>query len=311
MGWIGWTLACLLLLGLLVTVALRHALQTNAVAVLDTADRLLSGGDGAVRQVAAVRYGKDPAQKLEMFVPQGGSGALPMVMFVHGGSWASGDPHDYRFVARALCAQGFAVVLAGYRLYPAARYPGMLEDGAAALRWVHDHARALGGDPQRLALMGHSAGAYNVAMLTLDRQWLRAVGLDDTAIRGTVALAGPFDFLPLDSPATIDAFGQAPDLAATQPVNHVRADAPPLLLVTGDADTRVRPRNSRRLAELLTQAGAPNRPVLLEGVTHEKIIMMFARPFSRDTRALDAVLPFLRTVTAPAARPVAQAAVPR
>lgn len=309
MGWVGWTLACLLALGVLGVVGIRHALNTNAVAVLDGVDKLLSGGDGAIRQVAAARYGNDPAQKLEMFVPQGAKGPLHMVMFVHGGSWASGDPHDYRFIARTLCAQGYAVVLAGYRLYPQARYPGMLEDAASALRWVHDHARALGGDPDRLALMGHSAGAYNVAMVTLDEQWLRAVGLDDSAIRGTVALAGPFDFLPLDSPATVNSFGRAQDLATTQPINHIRADAPPLLLVTGDADTRVKPRNSCRLAELLTKAGTPNEPVILEDVTHEKIIMMFARPFSRDRRALDAVLPFLRTVTAPGARVQGQTAL--
>jgi acetyl esterase/lipase len=299
MGWIGWTALCLVLLGGLGFLAFRHALENNAVAVLNGADKLLNGGDGAIRQVADLRYGQHPAQKLEMFLPQGAKGTLPVLVFIHGGSWASGDPHDYRFIARTFCAQGFAVVLAGYRLYPQARFPAMLEDGAATLRWVHDHAAKLGGDPARVALMGHSAGAYNVTMLTLDPQWLAGVGLDGSAIRGTVALAGPFDFLPFDSDATINAFGKAADLAQTQPINFVRRDAPPLLLVTGDADTRVRPRNSRRLAQRLTQAGVPNQPVLLEGVTHEKIIMMFARPFSRDARALDAVLPFLQRVTAP------------
>lgn len=299
MGWIGWTALCLILLGGLGALAFRHALETNAVAVLNGADKLLNGGDGAIRQVAAMRYGSDPAQKLEMFVPQGAKGPLPVVMFIHGGSWASGDPHDYRFIARTLCARGYAVVLAGYRLYPKARYPAMLEDGAAALRWVHENAAKFGADPARLALMGHSAGAYNAVMLTLDRQWLDHAGLDERAIRGTVALAGPFDFLPFDTDATIDTFGAAPDPSMTQPINFVRGDAPPLLLVTGDADTRVKPRNSRRLARLLTEAGVPNQPVLLEGVTHEKIIMMFARPFSRDARALDAVLPFLARATAP------------
>ncbi|WP_236727089.1 alpha/beta hydrolase [Novosphingobium subterraneum] len=299
MGWIGWAALCFVLLGLVGYAAYSHAMRNNAVAVLDGADKLLNGGDGAIQLVAAERYGKNPAQKLEMFVPQGAKGALPIVVFVHGGSWASGDPHDYRFIARTLCAQGYALVLAGYRLYPQAKFPGMLEDGAAALRWVQDNAARYGGDPARMALMGHSAGAYNVVMLTLDPQWLKGVGLDTQAIRGTVSLAGPFDFLPLDSPATINSFGGAPDLSRTQPVNFARKDAPPLLLVTGDADTRVKPRNSQALAQRLTEAGAPNQPVLLEGVSHEGIIMMFARPFSRDTRALDAVLPFLAKVTAP------------
>lgn len=299
MGWIGWTVLSIVLLGLVGYVAIQHAMKNNAVAVLDGADKLLNGGDGAIRLVADQRYGKDPAQKLEMFVPQGASGPLPIVVFVHGGSWASGDPHDYRFIARTLCAKGYAVVLAGYRLYPQTQFPGMLQDGAAAVRWVQDNTARLGGDPRRMALMGHSAGAYNVAMLTLDPQWLKAVGLDTQVIRGTAALAGPFDFLPLDSPATINSFGNAPDLAKTQPVNFVRRDAPPLLLVTGDADTRVRPRNSQVLARRLTEAGVPNEPILLDGVSHEGIIMMFARPFSRDTRAIDAVLPFLAKVTTP------------
>lgn len=299
MGWMAWTAVCVVLLGLVGYAAYSHAMRNNAVAVLNGADKLLNGGDGAIRLVAAERFGKEPAQKLEMFVPQGTSGTLPIVVFVHGGSWASGDPRDYRFIARTLCARGYAVVLAGYRLYPQAKFPAMLEDGAAALRWVQGNAARYRGDPARMALMGHSAGAYNVAMLTLDPQWLKRVGLDAQAIRGTVALAGPFDFLPFDSPAAIHSFGDAPDPSMTQPVNFAHKDAPPLLLVTGDADTRVKPRNSEALARRLTEAGAPTEPVLLDGVTHEGIIMMFARPFSRDTRALDAVLPFLAKVTAP------------
>ena len=297
MGWIGWTALTLVLLGIVGFVAFQHALKNNAVAVLNGTDKLLNGGDGAIRQVAATRFGPDPAQKLEMFVPQGAKGTLPIVVFIHGGSWATGDPADYRFIARTLCAQGYAVVLAGYRLYPQVRFPAMVEDGAAALRWVHDNAAKYRGDPARIALMGHSAGAYNVAMLTLDPQWLKGVGLDDRAIRGTVALAGPFDFFPFDTDATINSFGAAPDPALTQPITFARGDAPPMLLVTGDADTRVKPRNSKALAQRLTQAGTPNAPVLLEGVTHEGIIMQFARPFSRDTRALDAVMPFLAKVT--------------
>lgn len=306
MGWIGWTAVCIVLLGLVGYAAIQHALKNNAVAVLDGADRLLNGGDGAIRLMAAERYGKDPAQKLEMFVPQGAKGTLPIVVFIHGGGWSSGDPHDYRFIARTLCAQGYAVVLAGYRLYPQAKYPAMLEDGAAALRWVQDNAAKLGGDPARIALMGHSAGAYNVVMLSLDPQWLKAVGLDTGVIRGTVSLAGPFDFLPFDTPATIHSFGDAPDPSMTQPVNFARKDAPPLLLVTGDADTRVKPRNSKALARRMAEAGAPTEPVMLQGVSHEGIIMMFARPFSRDARALDAVLPFLAKVTAPSVAVQAQ-----
>ena len=296
-----WLLAVLALLGIGGFLAYRQALATEAVALLDNADRVLRGGDGAIRVAAAARFGSDPAQKLEMIVPADNAarkGPLPIVVFIHGGGWRSGDPHDYRFIARALVPQGYAVVLAGYRLYPKAQYPGMLEDGAAALRWVADNAAKHGGDPQRVVLMGHSAGAYNAVMLGLDQRWLAARGLDANALRGVVGLAGPYDFYPFESAATRLSFGKAPNPEETQPVVHARAGGPPLLLVHGTADTRVRPRNSVELARTMPRAGAPTRAVLLDGVTHEGLIMMFARPFSHDPRALDAVLPFLAKVTA-------------
>ena len=306
-GWLGWTAVSLLLLALVGFLAVRHALETNAVAVLDSADSLLRGGDAGIRLTAAERYGADEAQKVEMFVPAGAREPLPVVVFIPGGSWRSGDPHDYRFIARALAPRGYAVVLAGYRLGPKGRYPAMLEDGAAAVRWVADHARSHGGDPARIVLMGHSAGAYNAAMLALDRRWLAHQRLSADALRGVIGLSGPYDFFPFDDSATIDAFGHAPDPEDTQPIAHVRADAPPLLLVHGNTDTRVKPRNSIALARALTAAGAPTQAVLLKDVSHEGMIMAFARPFTRDARPLDAVTGFLARVTAAPASPAVQA----
>jgi acetyl esterase/lipase len=309
MGWLGWTVITALLLVLVALGALRHAVNSNGAAVLNGADRLLRG-DAAIRLVAAERYGPDSEQWLEMFIPASvaPSTPLPVIVFIHGGSWASGSPDDYRFIARTLVPQGYAVVLAGYRLFPRVRYPAMLEDGAGALRWVVDNVARHGGDPGRIVVMGHSAGAYNTLMLTLDPRWLGTRRLSPAMLRGAVSLAGPADFLPLDTQATIDTFGQAPDLRDTQPIAHAHVGAPPLLLVTGDADTRVKPRNSLALAKALTAAGTPTKVVMLAGVTHEGIIKMFARPFSSDARAIDAVLPFLARVTAPSAAVQASAA---
>jgi acetyl esterase/lipase len=317
LSWLGWLLITLLLLGGLGFAAYRQAVSANAVAVLNQADKLFRGGDGPIRRVAAERYGPDPAQKIEMFLPAeartAGKSPLPVLVFIHGGGWNGGDPHDYTFVARALASQGYAVVLAGYRLYPTVRYPAMLEDGAGALRWVAYHAAAHGGDPARVVLMGHSAGAYNAAMLALEPRWLAQQGLSADTLRGVVGLAGPYDFYPFDTEATINSFGQAADAEDTQPIAHARAGAPPMLLVHGTADTRVKPRNSVGLARALTAAGALTQAILLDKVTHEGLIMMFARPFSRDARALDAVLPFLAKVTAavPASGKASAGASPR
>src|SRR3546814_8396146 len=102
------------------------------------------------------------------------------------------------FAGRALARQGFVTVIPDYRLVPKAHWPDFLEDSAAAVAWTHEHIGTLGGDPDRIALMGHSAGAYNAAMLALDPHWLRAAKSDPSIIRGVEGLAGAYDFLPLE-----------------------------------------------------------------------------------------------------------------
>jgi acetyl esterase/lipase len=107
--------------------------------------------------------------------------------------------------------------------------------------------------------MGHSAGAYNALMLALDRRWLAARGLSADALRGAVGVSGPYAFYPSIRPPRSTASGRRRP-ADTQPVAHARGDAPPLLVVTGDADTVVKPRNSIALARAMTTAGARCTP---------------------------------------------------
>jgi len=288
----------------------RHA----GAGLLDRADRLLGGGDKAIRLAASARLGDDPAQRLHLFVPTDPAldpaltrHVLPVVLFIHGGGWTSGDPGEYRFVARTLAAHGYAVALAGYRLGEAGRFPAMLEDGAAALRWIAAHGADAGADADRVVLMGHSAGAYNAMMLGLDRAWWARGGLPAGALRGVIGLAGPYDFLPLDDPLTIAAFGHVDDLALTQPINHVHGAAPPVLLIHGRDDSRVLVRHSMALARALARVGARSDTHVFDGISHEGLIMRFARPFRRDRRPLDRVLAFLDEVTT-ASAPVQAAA---
>ncbi len=302
-------------LGGLGVAGLRYATTRGSVALLDRADRLLAGGERAIRLAVTAQFGDDPAQRLALFVPTAATldpamtgRALPLVVFIHGGGWDSGDPDDYRFIARNLAPAGYAVVLAGYRLGHAGRYPAMLEDAAAALRWIAAHAPAQGGDAARVVLMGHSAGAYNAVMVALDRHWLGQSGLADGALRGAVGLAGPYDFLPLDDPGTIAAFGQADHPLQTQPIHHARGDAPPLLLIHGNDDVRVAPRHSLALARAVASAGGRCDTRMLDGAGHEGLIMRFARPFLSDRRALAAVRAFLAAVTADRASPPVQSA---
>jgi acetyl esterase/lipase len=288
----GWVLIGLALLVAALFGAWRYAMATNAVALLEWADRTLARTEGTAVLENGVAFGADPAQRIEVIGPNA-PGPHPVLVFIHGGGWHSGTPGDYHFVGRQFARRGYLVVLAGYRLGPAGKYPHMLEDSAAAVAWVQGNAQRLGGDPGRVFLMGHSAGAYNVVMLGLDRQWLGRAGVPDGFVKAVVGLSGPYDFFPFTSDSARNAFGDQSDPAITQPINFVRGDAPPMLLLTGDSDETVKPRNSVALGKALTAAGHPTTPVILAGVDHSGTVMKLAAPFNRDTRLLDPVLAFL------------------
>src|SRR6185436_16972353 len=157
---------------------------------------------------------------------------------------------DYLFVGQALAARGIATIVADYRLYPEVRFPAFVEDGAAATRWAADKVGA-----DRLFLMGHSAGAEIASLLAADTPYLAAAGVERMQLRGFIGLSGPYDFLPLKSRRLIDIFGGAnrPEIEA---ITFARAPLPPALLIHGEADTTVYPRNSRSLAEAWRRAGA-------------------------------------------------------
>lgn len=299
MGWIVFFLAAL---ALALFGVWRWALANNAVSLLDWADRQFGGSQGYVLALADARYGPLEAQKVEVVVPaRKQETPWPVVVFIHGGGWHSGTPGDYRFIGRTLAREGYAVVLIGYRLGDEGRYPAMLEDSAQALAWTQGNIARFGGDAQKVMVMGHSAGAYNAVMLALERQWLGRAGVSEGFVKGVIGLSGPYDFYPFTSDSARNAFGLVADPAQTQPINFVRGDAPHMLLLTGDDDTTVKPRNSIALARALSAAGAPTRPVVLEGVSHAGTVMMLAAPFSRDRRVLDPVLAFLRAQCRPSA----------
>lgn len=288
----GWALVLVALLVLAALAGWRWIAAHEPVALLDRVDRLLSPGRDALvaRRVA---YGEAPGQVLHLHRAERAPAAQPVLIFIHGGSWTAGDPVDYAFVGRNFAPEGFVVVVAGYRLGAAGRFPAMLQDGAAAIRWVHDNIAAHGGDPERIYLMGHSAGAYNAVMLALDRQWLEREGLPDGTIDGVVALAGPYDFFPFRRDSTRAAFGHAARPEATQPVNFARADAPPLLLIAGAADATVKPRNTRALAAAMRAAGGHVEAAIFPGLDHAGVLTRLARPFYRDGRVKETILSFL------------------
>ena len=171
--------------------------------------------------VPDIAYGSEARQNLDLYLPRKlpinlpiqaqtnsktAADGAPLVVFFYGGSWSSGDKADYRFVGESLASKGIAVMVADYRLSPLVRYPVFVEDSALAVRWAFDHARKYGSDPKRIFVMGHSAGAYNAAMVAMDARWLAAVNLSPNELAGWIGLAGPYDFLPIGDPKTQIAF---------------------------------------------------------------------------------------------------------
>jgi acetyl esterase/lipase len=252
---------------------------------------------GGVLLARDLAYGTHPRQRLDIYAPRklAAGAKVPVIVWFYGGSWNSGSRQGYAFAGRALASRGFVVAVPDYRLVPEVRYPAFLEDGAAAVKWIRANVARHGGDPDRMVLAGHSAGAYNAAMLALDPRWL---GADRAAVKGLIGLAGPYDFLPLDVASTQNAFGHVADLPSTQPVNHAGAGDPPALLVAGADDTLVRPRQTAALAQRLNAAGARAETRLYPGVGHIGVMTALAKPLRGKAPVLQEAADFASRVTA-------------
>lgn len=279
---------------LVILVVLAGAAAVAAWKPLATFNLLVPKDDAAQLAQSDLAYGPFPRQRLDIYRPVHAGKNLPVIVFFYGGAWDSGRRQDYAFVGQALAARGYLVIIPDYRLVPDVRFPDFLRDCAEALHWTRHNAARFGGDGARVVVAGHSAGAYNAAMLALDPHWL---GDDHSVVRGLVALAGPFDFLPLDDPASIAAFSHWSRLEETQPVSFVTRAAPPTLLLHGADDDRVRPRNSRRLKAMMDKVGARAQLRLYPGMTHAGTLLALARPLRSTEPVLDDIDRFAREVT--------------
>ncbi|MCQ8183906.1 alpha/beta hydrolase [Parvularcula maris] len=219
-----------------------------------------------------IAYGGLERQRLDVYTPSA-EGPHPVLVFIHGGSWETGSKDDYPWLGRRFAAEGYVTAVINYRLAPEHDYDAFMADTAKAVAFVHENAGRWGGDPERLFLAGHSAGAYNAVQVAAAPEFLEAEGKSPAIIDAVAGLAGPYDFLPLDGRVTKAAFGSAKDLEATQPVNRVTADTPPMLFLHGADDEVVHPRNAARMEALLSEQGIRTRSVVYDGIDHIEIIV--------------------------------------
>ena len=207
-------------------------------------------------------YGIHSRHELDVY---GRSNAKTVIMFWHGGSWTSGDKQTYAFMARAINRLGYIAVLPNYRLAPEVQFPAFVEDAALAVRWVHDNLH-----PEKLILMGHSAGAYMPAILSLDESYLKDLGLGHEHIDGFIGLAGPYDFNPY---AKLRPIFEQSDRKVWNPVHLVERPEVPMLLLHGALDTLVAVSNSRSLAKEVQAKGGSARLKVYPYLEHFTLLL--------------------------------------
>jgi acetyl esterase/lipase len=251
-----------------------------------------------VQRASDVAFGADARQRLDIYRPPASVGAArPVIVFWYGGSWDNGSKKDYRFVGVALARLGYLTVLPDYRLYPQVRFPLFIDDGAQAVAWVQRHAADYRGDPKRIILMGHSAGAHMAAMLALNRQYLQQAGVDPARIIGLIGLSGPYGLTP--NTATLNDIFSAPFTPHDwQVLPYVSALAPPALLVHGRADKLVSVSNTEALSAALRARGVPVETRIYDARGHMDMLAALSLPGRLRAPVLQDIAQFLRSLDA-------------
>lgn len=250
---------------------------------------------GSYERHANIPYGKLPRQSLDVYVPEG-AWNRPTVVFWYGGIWTKGTKEQYRFVGAALADAGYVAILPDYRLYPSARFPDFVDDGALAVKWAREHASELGGNPRSIFIMGHSAGAHLAATLALDERYLKRVGGDESWIRGWIGISTPYE-LEMRMPLLNAIFG-AHSSSEWQPIQLVSPRAPPALIVHGLDDNMVHPREAVHFDARLRASGVPVACRLYASAGHVDVVAALSLPWRFAASTLTDVRQFIDSAVA-------------
>ena len=204
--------------------------------------------------------------KLDVYSPKGKTNA-PVLFFIHGGAWKTGDRSQYLPLGNRFAREGFVTVVPSYRLAPKHPHPAQIEDVAAAFAWTLRHVAEYGGDTNRIYVGGHSAGGHLAALLSLDEHHLAPYQLSPKNIRGVLALSGVYDLTEGDSFNT--AFGKdAQSRKDASPLFHVKEKAPPFLVTYCQWDYFSLPAQAKDFSKALGNAGAPVELVYIPAQSH-------------------------------------------
>jgi acetyl esterase/lipase len=265
---------------LALTACAPSALESFGLSAVST-----NAGLEGISRVPNLIYGSLERQKLDVYQPINFKGSRPVMVFTYGGGFKQGSKDEYTFVAEAFSSLGYVTVIFDYRLYPKSTWPAYLEDGAQAVAWVNTNIAKYGGDPNRILIAGHSAGAYIAAMLTANPEYLRAAKVPDGTIKAALTFSGPYEFWDANRKthggfigADIqEVMGPAETAPQTQPIKYVTSSTPPFVIIHGTDDGLLEPAQAKAMKKKLEDAKI--KVIYLEyPMAHATTILAMAKP---------------------------------
>lgn len=257
--------------------------------------------DVAITKNLRYRDSQNERHLLDLYAPAKAD-RLPVVVWFYGGGWRSGDKRLFEHLGRAFAVRGIVTAAVNYRLTPEVAWPANAEDCAAAVAWVRENIEEYGGDPEKIVLTGHSAGAHLAAMVTLRKDLLEAAGVDPSSVRGCAMISGATN-LPGHIGSTEftarehveETFGSSvEELADASPITWVRPDAPPFLVLVAEKDPEGLKEQGKELSDELREAGAPVRYLIVNDHDHFSIVRRFG---PSDDVTANAIAEFVTHVT--------------
>lgn len=260
--------------------------------------RVLSGGHFKVKELRDIPYytGADAhptKHKLDLYLPEGHSN-FPVVLFVHGGAWRSGDKQAllniYGEFGRTLARNGIGAVISNYRLSPAVKHPAQIKDVAKAFAWTARNIAHYGGNVDQLYLCGHSAGGHLVSLLATDEIYLKAENISPAAIKGVIPISGVY-LVEGESPLFDTIFGTDSTMRRNaSPLRHVREHLPPFLVIYAAADFHFLDEMAIGFVKALQEKQDEAKLLEIKDRNH---ITIMGRIWRQDDEALQAVLGFI------------------
>ncbi len=236
-----------------------------------------------------ISFGNLSRDKYDLYLPKNITDNTPVLFFIYGGGWTSGNRSRYNFVGKSFAKEGIITAIPDYRLYPEVTFPAFVEDTARAFAAVRQRF-----PNRKIFVAGHSAGAQIGSLLTLDKRYLTQVGYSAcNAIAGFIGIAGPYDFLPLRRDKFKKIFPEEVR-QDSQAVNFAASNNPPVLLLHGQRDRTVEAADSVSLSRKLKAVGNPVEAKIYKNVGHIGILTALGALPSFGTPTKSDMLQFIK-----------------